>query len=85
MSIVITEQAIRESVSRLYGCEYTGEIKITFLKAVNRLTELEEVYGTKVTLGMNNVDKPISIAVDLTEHAFLSYFEKEILIEVWTL
>ncbi len=78
MSLVITEQVIRGIVDRVLGCEYVGEIKLSFLKETDITTGLETEYGTSVALGLNNVDKPLCISVDLTDYAFLSYFEKEI-------
>lgn len=76
MSTTITEQVIREIVNKTSACEYTGEIKVINLsKFDNNGNKI--VYGTEIILGLNNNDKPISIAADLLNNDFLIFFEKE--------
>lgn len=76
MSTIITEQVIREIVNKTSGCEYTGEIKVISLSKFDD-NENKIIYGTEVILGLNNNDKPISIAADLLSDDFLIFFEKE--------
>lgn len=72
MTTEITEQVIRDLLKEVYGCEYTGEIK------VQELIKDEIPYGTKVILGINNKEKPISIACDLMNDDFLKYLKSDL-------
>jgi hypothetical protein len=77
MSIIITEQVIREKINEVSQCESIGEIKILFLSKIDEITGNEVIYGTEVILGMNNKDKPILIVAELLNDDFLTFFEKE--------
>lgn len=77
MSIIITEQVIREKINEVSQCEYIGEIKILFLSKIDEITGNEVIYGTEVILGINNKDKPILIVAELLNDDFLTFFEKE--------
>ena len=72
MTTTITEQVIRDLLKEVYGCEYTGEIKII------ELIKNDVPYGMEVQLGMNNKDKPISIACDFLNDEFLNYLRNDL-------
>ena len=72
MTTIITEQVIRDLLKEVYGCEYTGEIKII------ELIKNGVPYGMEVQLGMNNKDKPISIACDFLNDEFLNYLRNDL-------
>lgn len=72
MTTTITEQVIRDLLKEVYGCEYTGEIKII------ELIKNGVPYGMEVQLGMNNKDKPISIACDFLNDEFLNYLRNDL-------
>ena len=72
MITVITEQVIRDLIKEVYGCEYTGEIKVI------ELTTDGIPYGTEVKLGINNKEKPISIACDFLNDDFLNFLRQDL-------
>ena len=61
------EPVILNIIKEEYCHEYTGYLHIDLLNP-----------GYKVVLGLNNKDKPLSIAADLDDEAFLKFFRQEI-------
>ena len=62
------ENKVLDIISKLYEREYIGKLHISRIKP----------FGFKLTLGMNNVDKPIVIAAQLNEEDFLKYVYNEL-------
>lgn len=59
------EQAILAIIKKVYCKEYTGRLKVTEIPG-----------GYRLDLGMNNDERPISIAAESSD--FLNFVEKEL-------
>ena len=65
---------ILQLIEDIYNKKYIGKIKVT-----------KYPMGWGVWLGMNNNDKPIIIAAELSDKMFLKFFKKELLDRNWDL
>lgn len=63
-----TEQAILESIRKVYCVEYTGTLDVEELKPI----------GYKVRLGIQNSERPITIMAELPFDKFLKFFIQEL-------
>lgn len=61
------EEKILELIRKVYNRNYVGKLK------VNKLPN-----GYQVILGLNNIDKPLTISADLEDDDFLKFFEQEL-------
>ena len=68
------EQAIRDLIMRIYCKKYVGEMLCIPMCSGE---------GWTVVLGMNNVDKPITISAQLPDDKFLKFFEEELNSRDW--
>lgn len=68
MTITELEQAIRDCVCELYEKEYIGPLKLIPLKP----------FGWDLRLGFDNDYKPLHIAAQLDDCAFLKYIYEEL-------
>lgn len=73
MTLQELEVAIGDLIKQIYCKEYVGKMKL-----VELLTYSGGHLGYKLTLGLNNVDKPLIISYEGTETQFLGYLEKEL-------
>lgn len=73
MTIPEIEQAILDTVKKVYCKEYIGTLRIERLQP----------QGLSVRLGMNVDDKPIYIAAQCDDETFIKYFEQELLDRDW--
>lgn len=62
------EVAILDTIQKVYCKKYVGKIKCIPIQPT----------GWIVILGMNNVDKPITISAELPDDKFLKFFEQEL-------
>lgn len=66
------EAAILCIIEKVYCARYTGKIKVEELFDCNN-----NIVGYKLVLGMNNVERPITMFMHGTQKDFLKYIEKE--------
>lgn len=66
------EQAVRDIVRKVYCREYVGKLEVSELKDGN------EVIGYHLTLGLNNIDKPVTINIEGDKCTFLCGIEQEL-------
>ena len=69
------KEALLSLIEQIYNKKYVGTIKVSRLQPI----------GWRVRLGMNNNDKPIIIAAELSDKMFLKFFKKELLDRNWDL
>lgn len=73
MTLQELEVAIRDLFKQIYHKEYVAKLK---------LKELQTAEGThrgyKLTLGMNNIDKPLIISFEGGEVAYLKFLRQEL-------
>lgn len=67
------EAAILCIIEKAYCAKYVGKIKVEDLINCNN-----DVVGYKLTLGLNNVERPLTIQMEGTQNQFLKYIEKEL-------
>ena len=72
MTMEDLEQAILDIVKKSYCAEYKGKLKVSELKDDNN------VIGYHLTLGLNNIDKPITINREGDVCNFLKFVESEL-------
>lgn len=73
MTLQGLEAAIRDLFKQIYSKEYVGKLKLEEL-----LTTEGAHRGYKLTLGMNNVDKPLIISFEGTEKPYLKFLKQEL-------
>jgi hypothetical protein len=72
MTMADLEQAILDIIKEVYCARYTAKLKVKELK------DGDEVIGYHLELGMNNVDKPITINKEGTVEDFLKCIKDEL-------
>ena len=72
MTLQGLEVAIRDLIKELYCKEYVGKLKLEEL-----FTSENTHRGYKLTLGMNNVDKPLIISFEGDYKPFLKFLRQE--------
>lgn len=73
MTLQGLEVAIKDLFKQIYSKEYVGKLKLEEL-----LTTEGDHRGYKLTLGMNNVDKPLIISFEGTDKAYLKFLRQEL-------
>lgn len=66
------EQAILDIIQQVYCADYNGRLILT------RKPDCTGQYSYGLTLGLNNIDKPLRLAFQGNDGSFLRYIEKEI-------
>lgn len=66
------EQAIRDSIEKLYKAKYVSRL------IVKEIKDRDTVIGYTLTLDMNNRDKPIYMSREGTPEQFLAYIHEEL-------
>lgn len=69
----LTEEQVRDLITKIYCVRYTGTIKLTTLK-----TASGDIFGYKVSLGLGCDEKPLQIAFDGTAEEFMKLLEKRL-------
>lgn len=72
MTMEDLEQAVLDIVRKAYCREYVGKLKVSELKDGNN------VVGYHLTLGLNNIDKPVTINIEGSTEVFLKGIEQEL-------
>lgn len=73
MTLQEIEAAVLDIIKKVYEAKYIGKLKIEEIKDCNGKS-----IGYKLTLGLNNVERPITIQMEGNINKFLSYIEKEL-------
>lgn len=68
------ELQILDMIEEIYCAEYTGTL---IVKEIQSSFD-KEVIGYVLRLGLNNTDKPLTIATDCSAEEFLIFIEKEL-------
>ena len=73
MTLQELEVATKHLFIQIYSKEYVGKLKLEEL-----LTTDNQHRGYKLTLGMNNVDKPLIISFEGDEKGYLKFLRQEL-------
>lgn len=73
MTLQELEVAIKDLFIQIYSKEYVGKLKLEEL-----LTTDNQHRGYKLTLGMNNADKPLIISFEGDEKGYLKFLRQEL-------
>jgi hypothetical protein len=73
MTLQELEVATKDLFIQIYSKEYVGKLKLEEL-----LTTDNQHRGYKLTLGMNNVDKPLIISFEGDEKGYLKFLRQEL-------
>ena len=73
MTLQELEVATKDLFIQIYSKEYVGKLKLKEL-----LTTDNQHRGYKLTLGMNNVDKPLIISFEGDEKGYLKFLRQEL-------
>lgn len=73
MTLQELEVATKDLFIQIYSKEYVGKLKLEEL-----LTTDNHHRGYKLTLGMNNVDKPLIISFEGDEKGYLKFLRQEL-------
>lgn len=69
----LTAEQVEELINCVYKCKYIGKTKVTKLFNFSG-----DPYGYKVTIGLNNEDKPLELAFDGDAKEVLCLLEKKL-------
>ena len=67
------EAAVLDTIEKAYCAKYVGKIKVENLVDCNK-----NIIGYKLTLGLNNIERPLTIQMEGNVDQFLKYIEKEL-------
>jgi hypothetical protein len=73
MTLQELEVAIRDLFKQIYHKEYVAKLKLEELQTAEGIHR-----GYKLTLGMNNIDKPLIISFEGGEVAYLKFLRQEL-------